>query len=223
MNLTCAGYAALSDIAEVMLVGHATSSDTECYALRGTKCRKMHTSRRDTFRPVNDLPIAKIDEEGNITVMGKFRKRDDKRKVVADTAFEEKVALIKYYPGADTGVIDYYVKKGFKGIVIEATGLGHVSTDSWLKAIKRAVAKKVTVCFAPQTLYGKLDQYVYTSGRELADAGVVFLEDILPETAYVKLGWVLGHEKKPEKVKELMLKNIAGEFNKRISDKTFLF
>lgn len=223
LNLTCAGYAALSDIAEVMLVGHATSSDTECYALRGTKCRKMHTSRRDTFRPINDLPIAKIDGDGNTTVMGKFRKRDDKRKVVADTAFDERVALIKYYPGADAGVIDYYVKKGFKGLVIEATGLGHVSTDSWLKAIKRAVAKKVVVCFACQTLYGRLDQYVYTSGRELADAGVVFLEDMLPEVAYVKLGWVLGHEKKPEKVKELMLKNIAGEFNKKISEKTFLF
>jgi len=223
LNLTCAGHAALSDMAEVILVGHGTTSDDYCYALRGVKSRKMHTSRRDTFRPINDLPIARIDEKGNVVSMQVYNKRDEKKKVVSDTAFEEKVALIKYYPGADAGIIDYYVNRKYKGLVIEATGLGHVSTEKWLPAIKKAIKKGVVICFAPQTLYGKLDQYIYTSGRELADAGVIFLGDILPETAYVKLGWVLGHEKKPEKIKELMLKNIAGEFNKKISDKTFLF
>jgi len=226
MNLTCAGHAALSDTAEVMLVGHGTSNDDFCYALRGTKCRKMHSSRRDAFRPVNDLPIMKITEDGKVTEMSKANKRDEKKKVVADTAFEEKVALVKFFPGADPGIIDYYSSKKYKGLVIEATGLGHVSTSgekNWLNAIKKAIKKGMTVCFAPQTLYGKLNPYVYTPGRELLDAGVIFLEDILPETAYVKLGWVLGHEKKPEKVKELMLSNIAGEFNKKISDKTFLF
>ncbi|MFC1685860.1 Glu-tRNA(Gln) amidotransferase subunit GatD [Nanoarchaeota archaeon] len=223
LNLTCAGYAAISDIAEVMLVGHSSSSDDECYALRGVKCRKMHTSRRDTFRPINDLPIARINEVGTIMKIGKSKKKDEKRKVVADTAFEEKIALIKYTPGADAGVIDYYVRKGFKGLVIEATGMGHVSTDTWLPAIEKAIKKGVVVCFAPQTLYGKLNQYIYSSGRELADVGVIFLEDILPETAYVKLGWVLGHEKNPDKVRKMMLQNIAGEFNPKITDKTFLY
>ncbi len=223
LNLTCAGYAALSNVAEVMLVGHGTINDDFCYALRGVKCRKMHTSRRDTFRPINSLPIAKIDGDGNITSMQGYKKRDEKKKVVADTSFEKKVALIKFYPGADASIIDHYVSKKYKGLVIEATGLGHVSTKTWLPAIKKAVKKGMVVCFAAQTLYGGLDSYVYTSGRELSEAGVLFLGDILPEVAYVKLGWVLGHEKKPEKVKDLMLQNIAGEFNKRISDKTFLF
>jgi len=223
LNLTCAGYAALSDMAEVMLVGHSTSSDTECYALRGTKCRKMHTSRRDAFRPINDLPLARINEDGKFSDVKKCNKRDDKRKVVADIAFEEKVALLKYYPGADAGIIDYLVSKRYRGIVIEATGLGHVSTETWLPAIKKAVSKGVVVCFAAQTLYGRLDEYVYTSGRELADAGVIFLGDILPEVAYIKLGWVLGHEKKFDKVRDLMLTNIAGESNQKLNDKTFLF
>ncbi len=226
LNLTCAGHAALSDIAEVMLVGHASSNDTFCYALRGTKCRKMHTSRRDAFRPINDLPLAKIDESGKIEVMNKFNKRDEKMNVVADTAFEEKVALVKFFPGADPKIIDFYLREGYKGLVIEATGMGHVSTDgkgSWLPELKKAADKGMVICFAPQTIYGRLDPYVYAAGRMLLDSGVVYLEDLHPETAFVKLGWVLGHEKDPEKAKKMMLQNLAGEFNKKITDKTFLF
>ncbi len=52
--------------------------------------------------------------------------------------------------------------------------------------------------------------------------GIVFLKDILPETAYVKLGFILGKERDPKKVKALMLQNIAGEFNPRLSEKDFL-
>jgi glutamyl-tRNA(Gln) amidotransferase subunit D len=231
LNLACAAYAALSNYAEVMLVGHSSINDNFCYALRGTKVRKMHTSRRDTFRPINDLPFLKIFEdgktEGTTEKYDKYNKRDDDKKVVADTEFEEKIALIKYYPGANFDVIDFYKEKGYKGLIIEATGLGHVGTEeakyNWLPSIKSAIKDGMTICFAPQTFYGRLDPYVYAPGRELLEAGVIFLSDILPETAYVKLGWVLGHEKKKDKIKELMLKNIAGEFNSQIQEKSFLF
>jgi glutamyl-tRNA(Gln) amidotransferase subunit D len=170
----------------------------------------------------------KIFEDGRIEGMSKsYSTRDEKKKVIADTEFEEKIALIKYYPGANFDIIDFYKDKGYRGIVIEATGLGHVGTEeakyNWLPSIKSAIESGMTICFAPQTFYGRLDPYVYAPGRELQKAGVIFLSDILPETAYVKLGWVLGHEKKPEKIKELIEKNIANEFNSQISEKTFLF
>ena len=135
--------------------------------------------------------------------------------------------MLKYVPGADPKILDYYLKGGYRGVVIEAVGLGHVSVGegkfNWLPHIKKAVEKGMLVCFAPQTVYGRLDPYVYASGRELLEAGVAYLEDMLPETAYVKLGWVLGHEKNPEKARKMMLTNIAGEMNTRISDDTFLF
>lgn len=228
LNLTCSAYAALSNVAEVMLVGHATNNDEFCFALRGTKCRKMHSSRRDTFRPINELPFAKIFPDGKIEVINKnFSSRDEKKKVFADTKFDENIALIKFYPGAKPDMIDFLVSKGCKGIVVEATGLGHVATEEskydWLPSIKKAISSDVVVCFAAQTLYGKLDPYVYSPGRKLLDAGVVFLEDMLPETAYVKIGFVLGHEKNPAKIKELMLQNISGELNKKISEKSFLY
>ncbi len=224
LNLTCSAKAAVSDIAEVMLVGHAETDDSFCYALRGTKVRKMHTSRRDTFRPINCLPIAKISD--GIEIISEHKKTNDE-KVVVDTKFEDKIALVKFYPGADPSIIEHHIKEKYKGIVIEATGLGHVATGeaekNWKDAIKKAIDAGITVCFAPQTLYGRLDPYVYSPARELLDLGVIYLEDMLPETAYVKLGWVLGHEKNKDKIKEMMLENIAGEFNKKISDKTFLY
>jgi len=226
LNLTCSAYAALSNIAEVMLVGHATSEDGGCIAIRGTKARKMHTSRRDTFKSINALPIAEISDNGKIKEISEFKRRDEKKKVSVEGEFEENVALIKYYPGAKPDILDFLVKKGYKGIVVEATGLGHVATDEskydWLPSIKSAIASGVIVCFAPQTIFGRLNPNVYSPGRQLLDAGVIFLEDILPETAYVKLGWVLGKTKKKEEIKELMLKNIAGEFNPRLSEKGFL-
>jgi len=228
LNLSCSASMALSNIAEVMLVGHASINDNFCYALRGTKVRKMHASRRDTFRPINDLPIAKIYEDGKIETLAKsFNTRDEKKKVIADTEFEEKIALIKYYPGANFDIVDFYKEQKYKGLIIEATGLGHVGTEeakyNWLPSIKSAIASGMTVCFAAQTFYGKLDPYVYAPGRELLDAGVIFLSDILPETAYVKLGWVLAHAKTKEDIKKLMLANLANEFNPQISEKSFLF
>ena len=86
----------MSQMAECMLVGHATSSDNFCYAIRGTKVRKMHTSRRDTFKAINDFPLAKIWPDGKLEILNKnYKKRDNNRQVNEDTAFEEKVALIK--------------------------------------------------------------------------------------------------------------------------------
>jgi glutamyl-tRNA(Gln) amidotransferase subunit D len=228
LNLACAGHAALSDIAEVILVGHGSLNDEYCLALRGTKVRKMHSSRRDTFRPINDLPLAKIHGEGKIEIVNKnFNKRNENKKVTADMKFEEKIALIKFYPGAKPDILEFLRKSGYKGVVVEATGLGHVATaesrNNWMAAIKSCIKSGMTVCFAPETLYGRVDPYVYSPGRKLLDAGVIFLEDILPETAYVKLGWVLGHTNYLPKVKEMMLTNYVSEINRKISPETFLY
>ncbi|MFH1450714.1 MAG: Glu-tRNA(Gln) amidotransferase subunit GatD [archaeon] len=225
-NLLCATHYALSDIAEVSIVMHGTSDDEYCIATRGTKVRKMHSSRRDAFRPVNDGPLAKIFPDGNIIIENTEHNARYEGKVELDDKFEEKVALIYQYPGSLPDVLDYYVSKGYKGIIIAGTGFGHVATQpldkkkSWIPNIKSAVKKGVFVGVTTQTLYGTTDPYVYSAGRLMQDAGAVFLKDLLPETAYVKLGWVLGH--KNWDVKSRMLENIAGEFNERIDPKAFL-
>ncbi|MCX8194068.1 MAG: Glu-tRNA(Gln) amidotransferase subunit GatD [Candidatus Pacearchaeota archaeon] len=225
LNLICAAYASLSDIAEVMIVSHASCNDDFCFALRGTKARKMHTSRRDAFRPINTKPLAKIHSDGKIEKLQDYNKRDEKIIVKAEPFFEDKVALIKWHPNLSPELLDFFIKNNYKGLVIEATGFGHVASGgrfSWLYKLKEAIKKGIVVCFACQTLYGTLDAFVYSAGRDFQKAGILFLKDILPETAFVKLGFLLGKEKNTEKVKMLMLKNIAGEFNQKLSEKDFL-
>jgi glutamyl-tRNA(Gln) amidotransferase subunit D len=221
LNLQCAAITALSDIAEVVVVGHASSNDDFCYALRGTKVRKLHSSRRDAFKPINTEPIAKIWRD-RIDILGDFNKRDNNRKVKLDTGFNDKVALLKFYPGQDPDILEYYRKKGYKGIVIEMVGLGHVATNesrkSWVKKIKEIVKKGMIVCAASQTIYGRLDPLVYSTGRELLNSGVIYLEDMLAETALVKLGYVLAHLQWKDKIREKMLENIGGEFSDRLEE-----
>jgi len=223
LNLYCAAKMALSDVAEVMLVGHASINDDFCYAMPGTKTRKMHASRRDTFKVINDTPIAKIYKD-KIEILKSYNKRKEGKEAKAklDDSFEEKIALIKFYPGQNPDILNYYDKQGYKGFAIEMSGLGHVLTEgknNWIQVIKELVKKGTIICAAPQTLYGRLDPFVYSPGRELEKAGVVYLKDILPETAFVKLGWVLGHKDwSLEEKKKKLLENISGEFNERLGE-----
>lgn len=220
-NVVCSAHAAKSDIAEVMTCLHGEMSDSYCLLNRGTKVRKMHASRRDTFRPINDLPIAKIWPDGRMEKIGRHRLRYT-GEVVADTKFEEKVALLKVFPGTDPGIIDFLADKKYRGIVLEATGLGNAPND-WLPSIKNAIGNGMVVAYAPQTVYGRLSPFVYESLRRQNALGVVYCEDMLPETAYVKLGWVLGHTKDAEDAKKMMLTNYAGEISERSLSETFLY
>ncbi|MBI5398873.1 Glu-tRNA(Gln) amidotransferase subunit GatD [Candidatus Woesearchaeota archaeon] len=228
LNLKSACHMAASDIAEVMLVGHGSSDDTHCLAIRGTKVRKMHTSRRDAFRPINDVPLARVSSDGKIEVLNKTVKKRaaTPAKMTLANGFEGRVAIIKYYPGCCPTIIDHYVKQGYKGLVLESVGLGHVagpdSQNSWMKALTDAIAKGVIVCATAQTIYGRLNPLVYSTGRELQKLGVIYLQDMLTETAYVKLGWVLAQAKDRKDAQKMLLENVAGEINDRIAHQSFL-
>ncbi|NJE03146.1 Glu-tRNA(Gln) amidotransferase subunit GatD [Thermococcus sp. MV11] len=221
MNLTCSVRIATADFGEVAVVMHGETGDTYCLAHRGTKVRKMHTSRRDAFRSVNDIPIAKIWPEGEIEFLRKDYRHRTESEVWVDDEMEEKVALIKAFPGMSAEIIDFFVDKGYKGIVIEGTGLGHVPTYV-IDSIRRATEEGVTVCMTSQCLYGRVNLNVYSTGRRLLKAGVIPCEDMLPETAYVKLMWVLGHTDDPREVREMMLTNYAGEITPYTRFDTFL-
>ena len=228
MNLICSSYiAGYSDIASVGICMHSSSSDDSCYFTRGTKVKKMHTSRRDAFRPINDLPLAEVFPDGKIKILNENYKKTSKSKVKLDTKFSDKTALIKWHPDSDPDILNYYIKKGTKGIIIEANGLGHVSTKgkkAWTPVIKEIIESGIPIFTVPHMLYGRINANVYSNLRELYhNSGAIPLEDILPETAYVKLGWVLGHTNNFNKIKEMMLTNYAGEFNSRTLPETFLY
>ena len=230
LNLICACKYAISDIAEVAIIGHKDLNDKYCLAMPGTKVRKMHASRRDTFKTINSEPIAEISQEATkIKILKEFNARDNNKKVELDTKFQEKVALIKIYPGQNPEILDFYAEKGYKGLVLELSGLGHApiydeARYNWLPKIKQMIKKGIIICGAPQTIYGRLNPKVYSAGRDLQKTGLIFLKDMLPETALVKLAWVLGHKewsKNSNSVKEKMLENISHELNKRIGFSDF--
>ena len=231
LNLRCAALAAITDMAEVMVVGHASINDDFCYAIPGTKARKMHTSRRDAFKSVNAKPLAKIFRD-KIEIISDYRVSNKKNKVSLDATFEPKVALVKIYPGQSPEILDFYAKENYRGLILELSGLGHLPTkrsrNSWIKKLKDIQKKGVIICAASQTIYGRLNPLVYSNGREIFETGVIYLEDMLSETAFVKLSWILGKRKTPKAkneieqfrkwVKEKMLENFSHELNDRLEE-----
>jgi glutamyl-tRNA(Gln) amidotransferase subunit D len=210
MNAICAATVAISDIAEVCVVMHGTTSDDYCSIHRGTRVRKMHTSRRDAFQSINQPPIGRVDYlSRKIQTFIPHKHRGDVDLDLADE-LEPKCALVKYTPGSSPEILNYYLDKGYKGIVLEGTGLGHVASD-WIDTIRRAKEEKIPVVITSQCLRGRICDRVYDTGRYILDAGAIEGEDMLPEVALVKLMWVLANQ--PENVCSLMKTSLAGEIS----------
>ncbi|MBN1134547.1 MAG: Glu-tRNA(Gln) amidotransferase subunit GatD [Methanosarcinaceae archaeon] len=212
MNAICAAILAVSDIAEVCVVMHGTTSDDYCDIHRGTKIRKMHTSRRDAFKSINSEPIGIVDYYSRkINTFGDYIKRGT-RKLELRERIEPKCALVKFTPGANPEILSYYIDAGYRGIVIEGTGLGHVSTD-WIPAVERAVQSKIPVVMTSQCLNGRVCDRVYDTGRDILKAGAIEGEDMLPEVALVKLMWALGQSQDFDTVCSMIRSNMAGEIS----------
>jgi len=122
--------------------------------------------------------------------------------------------MLKFHPGFNPEMISSAVSNGARGIVLEGTGLGHVSKYCY-HAIKKALKQEVPIFMTSQTIWGRVDMNVYVTGRDLLNIGVTPLEDMISETALVKLMWVLGQTRSPDKIRELMLQTVAGEITVR--------
>lgn len=210
LNLINAAIVATSDIAEVVVSMLGSSSHDYGLIHRGTSVRKMHSSFRDTFRTIDNIPLGMVRDRKIKMFTDEYRKRS-KSEAKAEINFEDKIALIYSYPEIENELIDFYIDKGYKGIVFAGTGLGHLPTTLY-KSIERAVQEGITLLMTTQTLHGFVGMNVYSTGRELRNLGVIPGKNLLPEVGYVKLGWVLGQTNDPEEIKNLLLKNIAGEF-----------
>ena len=206
--------AAKSDIAEVIVCMFGPTSDEYGLLHSGTRVRKMHSSYRSAFRTIGDIPIASITKKSLSPFRNDYKKRRNDRNVDIYPYFEEKVAIVYYYPNMQPDIIDSLIENKYRGIVIAGTGLGHVNKhvyDSLQRATKAGIAIYMTV----QTLWGFVHMFVYETGRDMMKKGVIPTENMLPEVAYVKLGWALGQTDDLEKVKELMLTPISRETTER--------
>jgi glutamyl-tRNA(Gln) amidotransferase subunit D len=215
-NLINATWAAAhGPIAEVLVCMFGPTSDQYNLLHRGTRVRKMHSSYRSTFRTLGDIPVAMV-ERGRITPLKPdVRPRRDDREVLVQAAYDDRVSIVYYYPGMHPDVVDALVDRGYHGIVIAGTGLGHVNRKIY-PALERAHAAGVHMYMTLQTLWGFVQMQVYETGREILGLGVVPLANMLPEVAFIKLGWALGvHPDDPEAVRTLMTTPIAGEVTER--------
>lgn len=207
--------ASRAPFAESAVAMHSDTSDTEIAIHRGTRVRKMHTSRRDAFQSINAHPIALVDPYKREVRMiaSDYRARGNEEPILYN-GFERRVALIYSYPGIEAELIEMLIDKGYRGIVIAGTGFGHVP-EKIIPTLRRATEMGIPVAITSQTLYGRVNLMIYTTGREMLKAGVIPCEDILPETAYVKLSWVLKRTRDMGEIRRLMLTNIAGEISGR--------
>lgn len=222
INLMSSVAMAKSDIAEVTVCMHATENDNQAHIHRGTRVRKMHTSRRDTFNSINSPPLARV-KDGRVKIIDKTftpRKRGECQLEVNDS-LEEKVGFIKSYPGIAAELMDYHIDKGYRGILMEGTGLGHCP-DHLIPSLERAADEEILVVMTSQCLYGRTNLNVYSTGRKILSSGVISVGDMLPETAYVKLVWALGQTNQLEEVKTIMQTNLKGEMDEKSSSKYFL-
>uniref|UniRef100_A0A7C4S554 Glutamyl-tRNA(Gln) amidotransferase subunit D n=1 Tax=Geoglobus ahangari TaxID=113653 RepID=A0A7C4S554_9EURY len=213
VNMICAAHVTTSDLGEVAVVMHATTSDDYCYIHRGVKVRKNHTSRRDAFQSVNYPPLGKVWTDGRIEWIAERFKRGERELILRDR-LEEKVVLIKFHPNLPPDIMEFFYDKGYRGFVLEGTGLGHVSTD-WIDTVKK-IAEDSVVVMTSQCLWGRICDRVYDTGRYLLKAGVIEGEDMLPEVALTKLMWLLGNYDL-EEAKKLVKVNLVGEINERTS------
>ncbi|NCQ36296.1 Glu-tRNA(Gln) amidotransferase GatDE subunit D, partial [bacterium] len=206
--------AATSDIAEVMVCMFGPTSDEYGLLHRGTRVRKMHSSYRSTFRTLSDIPLGKIDGSGVTPFRTDYNRRRDDGQVTLIDVFDDRVSLVYYYPNMKPDIIDSLIDNGYKGIIIAGTGLGHVNKPLY-PALQRARDAGVHVYMTVQTLWGYVQMYVYETGREIMELGVVPAANMLPEVAYVKLGWALGQSRDHDEVQRIMLSPVNGETTER--------
>ena len=225
VNLVCAlQFITKTDFVGVGICMHENSSDENCVILPGTKTRKLHTSRRDAFKAVNAKPIARVEyKTGKVHLLTKgYLKKDAQRKLTVKPDMEEKVGLVKMHPNFMPE--QFLVFKGYKGLIIEGTGLGQgpigvpdkiaEPNKKNFDALKEVIKSGCVVVMTSQCIYGRVHMHVYSTAIDLVEAGVIPGEDMLAETALVKLSWLLGNYPK-EKAKDMIGKNFAGEISER--------
>jgi glutamyl-tRNA(Gln) amidotransferase subunit D len=209
--MTTAGY---GNIAEVLVCMFGPTSDEYGLLHRGTRVRKMHSSYRSTFRTIGDMPVARVTRKGVTPIKDNIKLRRNDRDVTIIPTFDDRVTMLYYYPGMKPDMLDSITENGYKGVIWVGTGLGHVNKEMY-PAIERAHAAGVHQNMTVQTIWGYVHMFVYDTGRDMMAKGIVPAANMLPEVAWIKLGWALGQTHDFEEVKKIMLTPVNDETTER--------
>jgi glutamyl-tRNA(Gln) amidotransferase subunit D len=215
-NLLNAAVAATGPIAEVTICMFGPTSDEYGLIHRGTRVRKMHSSTRNTFRTIGDIPLATVDSENGVQPLREdfHPRRSVGKEYKVIPTFNERVTILYFYPNMQVDLIRAIVDAGYEGIVIAGTGLGHINRPLY-PIIRWAIGQGVHIYMTVQTFWGYVQMFVYDNGRYLMDCGIVPLSNMLPEVAFMKLSWALGQTKDRTEIRQMMLTPISGEITER--------
>ena len=196
-----------SNINGIFVAMHNSENDDNVACHLGTRVRKNHTSKRDAFETVGDKPAFIVLNDKIIqNFTDQYYGNNDYSPKIG---LETKVALVKYHPGYDPKIFENLIDNGYKAIIFEGTGLGHVGRTMY-DVIKKAKNQNIFLGMTSQCMDGKVNMAVYESGRDLMQFGVIPLSDMISEIALVKAMWILGTDAK--NIENIMLKKIASEF-----------
>ncbi|OPX62161.1 MAG: Glutamyl-tRNA(Gln) amidotransferase subunit D [Methanoregula sp. PtaU1.Bin006] len=212
MNAVCAAAAATSDLGEVAVVMHGTTNDDACAIHRGTRVRKMHTSRRDAFRSLGTEPIGTVEYPSRKVTLTPDAVRRGTREPALHDALDPHCALVQFFPGMSANLLKAY--DGYHGLVIAGTGLGHTST-TLIPVLKQLADNGTLIVMTSQCMHGRVCDRVYDTGRDLLDAGIIEGGDTLPEVALVKLMWVLANAPDRKTAVGMMQDCLKGECTRR--------
>ena len=203
-------FIAQTDVNGIYVVMHHNESDETISCHLGTRVRKNHTSKRSAFETIGNDPAFLILDEKIIKNSRDefFENQSFNPRLGIDT----RVALVKYHPGYEPRQIEALIDLGFKAIIFEGTGLGHVGKTMY-DVIEKANTKGLFLGMTSQCIDGRVRMTVYESGRDLLELGITPLENIIPEVALVKTMWALGNSEDNDGLKKLLLENIASEFS----------
>ena len=203
-------FIAQTDVNGIYVVMHHNESDETISCHLGTRVRKNHTSKRSAFETIGNDPAFLILDEKIIKNSRDefFENQSFNPRLGIDT----RVALVKYHPGYEPRQIEALIDLGFKAIIFEGTGLGHVGKTMY-DVIEKASTKGLFLGMTSQCIDGRVRMTVYESGRDLLELGITPLENMIPEVALVKTMWALGNSEDNDGLKKLLLENIASEFS----------
>jgi glutamyl-tRNA(Gln) amidotransferase subunit D len=189
----------------IFVVMHNSENDDDIACHLGTRVRKNHTSKRNAFETVGARPAFVVSQDKIARNLSEsyFGQKEYTPKINIDT----KAALVKYHPGYDPRQVEDLLNHGYKAIIFEGTGLGHVG-KSMYDVVKKAKEKGVFLGMTSQCLDGQVNMSVYESGRDLMHLGVTPLANMIAETALVKAMWALANG---NDISQMMLKNVASE------------
>ncbi|MGV8150379.1 MAG: Glu-tRNA(Gln) amidotransferase subunit GatD [Candidatus Woesearchaeota archaeon] len=209
-----------TSLSGVFICMHEDMSDNNCTILNGLNTRKMHSSRRDAFQPINKQPIARINFfTKQIDYISEYPQTalNSKGKLKIHQFKDLKIGFLISHPNMHHEELDAF--KNFDGLILEGTGMGHMPIsvmDEYtkehekIKSVLAELCKNIPVVMTTQAISGVVNMNVYSPGRELQEMGVLANQSTLtPETAFIKLAWLISQGLDP---KEEFMKDFRGEF-----------